>query len=145
MDAYIVWIAAGLILVIAELLTSTFYLLVLGLAALAAGGVAFAGGVFWQQVAVLAVVAVGGTLWVNRVRRNRGGPQMPSFDVGQAVTLDEWVDRADRLARVRYRDALWDARVEGEHRGDRGEVFYIRAVDGSRLTVAKNPPNALSA
>lgn len=137
MDAYIAWVAAGLILVIAELLTGTFYLLVLGLAALAAGGVAFFGGAFWLQVGVLAAVAVGGTLWVNRVRRTRGGAPMPSLDVGQPVTLDEWVNRADRLARVKYRDALWDARIEGEHRGEPGEVFYIRAVDGNLLTVAK--------
>jgi membrane protein implicated in regulation of membrane protease activity len=137
MDAYIAWIAAGLILVIAELLTGTFYLLVLGLAALVAGGVAFVGGAFWLQVVVLAVVAVGGTLWVSRVRRTRGGAQMPSLDVGQPVTLDEWVNRADRLARVKYRDALWDARIEGEHRGEPGEVFYICAVDGNLLTVAK--------
>lgn len=140
MDAYIAWVAAGLILVIAELVTSTFYLLVLGLAALAAGAVAFAGGAFWAQVIVGAVVAVGGTLWVSRVRRSRGGMQMPSLDIGQPVTLDAWVNRADRLARVKYRDALWDAHVEGEHRGDPGEVFYIRGVDGSVLTVAKDRP-----
>jgi membrane protein implicated in regulation of membrane protease activity len=138
MDAYIAWIAAGLILVIAELLTGTFYLLVLGISALAAGGTAFAGGAFWLQTVVAALVAVAGTLWVNRLRRSRRGAQMPSLDVGQPVTLDEWVNRADRLARVKYRDALWDARIEGEHRGEHGEVFYIRAVDGNLLTVAKD-------
>jgi membrane protein implicated in regulation of membrane protease activity len=140
LDAYIAWVAAGLILVIAELLTSTFYLLVLGLAALVAGGVAWAGGAFWLQAVVGAGVAVAGVLWVNRVRRARQGDQMPSLDLGQPVTLDEWVNRADRLARVKYRDALWDARIEGEHRGDAGEVFYIRAVQGSVLVVAKGAP-----
>jgi membrane protein implicated in regulation of membrane protease activity len=65
---------------------------------------------------------------------------MPSFDAGQPVTLDSWVNRADRLARVKYRDALWDAIVEGESRGEAGEVFYIRAVSGNTLHVAKQKP-----
>jgi membrane protein implicated in regulation of membrane protease activity len=138
MDAYLFWVVAGLILVIAELLTNTFYLLVLGLAALVAGGVAWVGGDFWAQSLVGAGVAIAGVLWVNRVRRARRGAQMPSLDLGQPVTLDEWVNRADRLARVKYRDALWDAQVEGEHRGEAGEVFYIRAVNGSVLVVAKD-------
>ena len=34
----------------------------------------------------------------------------PRF-TGHPVTLDSWVNRGDRLARVRYRDALWDAVV----------------------------------
>ena len=138
MDAFLFWVVAGLILVIAELITNTFYLLVLGLAALVAGGVAWLGAEFWVQSLVGAGVAIAGVLWVNRVRRARRGTQMPSLDLGQPVTLDEWVSRADRLARVRYRDALWDARIEGEHRGEAGEVFYIRAVDGNVLTVAKD-------
>jgi membrane protein implicated in regulation of membrane protease activity len=137
MDAYLFWVVAGLVLVIAELLTNSFYLLVLGLAALVAGGVAWMGAEFWAQSLAGAGVAIAGVLWVNRVRRARRGAQMPSLDLGQAVTLDEWVNRADRLARVKYRDALWDAHVEGEHRGEAGEVFYIRAVHGSMLTVAK--------
>jgi membrane protein implicated in regulation of membrane protease activity len=138
MDAYLAWVLAGLGLVIAELLTGTFYLLVLGLAALLAGAIAFGGAAFWIQASAGALAAVTGTLWVNRLRRTRRPPPMPSLDLGQAVTLDAWVNRADRLARVKYRDALWDARVEGEHRGEPGEVFYIRAVEGSTLTVGKD-------
>jgi membrane protein implicated in regulation of membrane protease activity len=139
MDASIAWIVGGLILVIAELLTGTFYLLVLGIAALVAGAVAYAGAPFWAQALAGAAAAVAGTLTVNRHRRNRRSAPMPSLDLGQPVTLDSWVNRPDRLARVKYRDALWDARIEGEHRGEAGEVFYIRAVDGNLLTVAKEP------
>lgn len=139
MDATLAWIGAGLLLVIAELLTGTFYLLVLGIAALVGGGVAYLGAPFGVQAAATAVVAIAGTMWVQRLRRSRGaGPQMAHIDVGQPVTLDTWVNQADRLARVKYRDALWDAHIEGEHRGEAGEVFYIRAVQGSVLVVAKD-------
>ena len=34
-------------------------------------------------------------------------------------------------------DALWDAVIEGDARGEAGEVFYITRVDGSTLRVAK--------
>jgi membrane protein implicated in regulation of membrane protease activity len=41
---------------------------------------------------------------------------------------------------VKYRDALWDAVVDGEFRGEAGEVFYIRSVSGNTLHVAKQKP-----
>ena len=40
MEAHLIWVIAGIILVIVELLTGTFYLLVLGVAAFAGAGVA---------------------------------------------------------------------------------------------------------
>jgi membrane protein implicated in regulation of membrane protease activity len=137
MDAAIAWIVGGLILVIAELLSGTFYLLVLGIAALVAGAVAYAGAAFWVQALVAAGTAVAGMAMVSRHRRSRQSAPMPSLDLGQPVTLDSWVNRGDGMARVKYRDALWDARIVGEHRGEAGETFYIRAVDGNLLTVAK--------
>jgi membrane protein implicated in regulation of membrane protease activity len=41
---------------------------------------------------------------------------------------------------VVYRDALWDAHVEGEMRGEPGELLFIHAVDGSTLRVSKQKP-----
>lgn len=43
MQAYLIWLLAGLALVIAELITGTFYLLVLGLGAFGAGAAAWLG------------------------------------------------------------------------------------------------------
>jgi membrane protein implicated in regulation of membrane protease activity len=137
MDAYLVWILAGIALIIAELMSGTFYLLMLGLSAIIAGGVAYAGAPFLAQVLVGTIAALAGMGWVHRYRRTRASPPMPSLDLGQAVTLDAWVNRADHMARVKYRDALWDAHVEGECRGEPGEVLYIRSVQGSTLMVAK--------
>src|SRR6266704_3529274 len=44
MDISLVWLIAGFILIIAELMTGTFYLLVLGIAALVGAGVGYASG-----------------------------------------------------------------------------------------------------
>ena len=64
MDNYLVWLIAGFILVIVELATTTFYLLVFGIAAFAGAGVAYAGGALIWQAIVAAAVAVAGVFWV---------------------------------------------------------------------------------
>jgi membrane protein implicated in regulation of membrane protease activity len=140
MADYILWAAAGLILVIAELVTGTFYLLVLGIAALAGAAVAFLGLGFWGQAMVSALIAVAGVIWIHR-RRTRMEPlAMSSPDVGQPVTWESWLNQPDRLARVRYRGASWDARVLGECAAQPGEMLYISAVDGNTLEVVKTRP-----
>ena len=140
MDSSLAWLVGGVVLIIAELATGTFYLLVLGVAALFAAGAAYAGGGFLVQVIVAGVVAVAGVFWIRSRRLASATPPMPSLDVGQPVALDSWVNRDDRRARVKYRDALWDAIVDGEVRGEAGEVFYIRSVSGNTLHVAKEKP-----
>ncbi|HTO50479.1 MAG TPA: NfeD family protein [Burkholderiales bacterium] len=140
MDSSLAWLVAGVVLIIAELATGTFYLLVLGVAALVAAGAAYAGGAFLVQVIVAGAVAVAGVFSIRSRRLAAATPPMPSLDVGQPVALDSWVNRDDRRARVKYRDALWDAIVDGEFRGEAGEVFYIRSVSGNTLHVAKEKP-----
>ncbi len=71
MDISLAWLIAGFILIIAELVTGTFYLLVLGIAALVASGVGYASGAFFWQAVAAALVAVAGVLWVHRVRQAR--------------------------------------------------------------------------
>jgi len=140
LDSSLAWLVGGVALIVAELATGTFYLLVLGVAALVAAGVAFWGGGFIVEVIAAGAVAVGGIFWIRSRKLATATPRMPSLDVGQAVTLDSWVNRDDRRARVKYRDALWDAIVDGEFRGEAGEVFYIRSVSGNTLHVAKEKP-----
>jgi membrane protein implicated in regulation of membrane protease activity len=60
MDHGIIWAVIGLVLVIVELLTGTFYLLMLGLAAFGAAAAAWLGLAFASQSIVAALVAVVG-------------------------------------------------------------------------------------
>jgi membrane protein implicated in regulation of membrane protease activity len=140
MADYLVWTAAGLALVIAELVTGTFYLLVLGIAALVGAVVAFFGLGFWIQAIVASVIAVAGVVWIHQRRKLITPPSMPSPDLGQPVTWESWVSQSDRLARVRYRGSSWDARVAGECAGEPGEMLYISAIHGNTLEVAKIRP-----
>ena len=137
METYLVWLAAGFVLVIAELVTGTFFLLVLGIAAFAGSATAWFGLGFWVEALCSAAVAVAGVLWVRQRRKTMAQPDMASLDVGQAVAFDAWVSREQGAARVKYRNTLWDAEVEGERELDHGQVLFIHAIDGNTLKVSK--------
>ena len=140
MESYLVWLAAGFALIIAELVTGTFFLLVLGLAAFAGSATAWFGLGFWVEALCASAVAIAGLLWVRQYRRTTPQRDMASLDIGQTVAFDAWVNREQGAARVKYRNTLWDAEVDGERELDHGEVLYIRAVDGNTLKVEKKKP-----
>jgi membrane protein implicated in regulation of membrane protease activity len=136
MSAYLYWILLGFLLLIVEVTTGTFYLLVLGMAAFAGALAAWAGGPFWLQAALGGGVALAGVMVVWKLRaRDREPVSSNVLDVGQPVVLESWVDRPSGRARVRYRNALWDANVLGDASDAPGTVFYIRNVSGSELEV----------
>jgi membrane protein implicated in regulation of membrane protease activity len=139
-DSFLVWLIAGFALVIVELVTGTFYLLVLGVAAFAGAGLAYAGAVFAWQALAAAVVGVAGVVWVHRYKKTAGPKRMQGLDFGQPAAFDSWLNQDAGQARVRYRDALWDARIAGAIAGERGEVLYVESIDGNTLTVSKTRP-----
>jgi len=140
LDLPLAWLIAGFILVIVELVTGTFYLLVIGIAAFAGAGVAYAGGTFvWQAVAA-AVIAVAGLIWAHRYRQTISPKRMQGLDFGQPAAFESWVNKSTAQARVKYRDALWNAQVAGDVSGEPGEILYIISVDGSTLKVSKTRP-----
>ena len=136
---YLLWALVGIALIIVEMLSGSFYLLVLGVAALAAAAAAWAGYSFWVQAVVTAAVASAGVILVKRFRGKGVPAATQSLDVGQAVTLESWISEADGVARVSYRNAQWEARVVGE-RTPGARVFYIRSVAGNTLTVSSRHP-----
>ena len=138
MDLFLVWLVCGFALVVAELVTGTFYLLVLGIAAFAGGAVAWVGGAFPAQAVVAGTGAVIGTLAVHHYRRGRPAARMRGIDVGQPAVFERWIDQASGHARVKYRDASWEAVVAGDAAA--GEVLYVSGVDGNTLKVSKSRP-----
>jgi membrane protein implicated in regulation of membrane protease activity len=140
MDAYWWWAVAGIALIIAELITGTFYLVVIGIAALAGAAIAFYGFSFWVQAEIAAVVAIAGVILVTRFRKTQASAPGRSLDVGQSVVLDAWISEKDRLARVRYRNTLWDARLLDAQGAEAGHVLYITRVEGNTLHVSTTRP-----
>ena len=140
MDDYLIWLIAGFVLVIAELVSGTFFLLVLGIAAFAGAAVAYAKLGIWVQALTAAAVAVAGMGWVQRYRRQTRGETMRSPDHGQPAPFESWIDRTSGRARVKHRGVSWEAVIEGEVTGEPGEVLYVLAVDGNTLKVSKTRP-----
>jgi membrane protein implicated in regulation of membrane protease activity len=140
MDPALAWAALGLLLVIVELLTGTFYLLMLGVAAFGAAGAAWLGYDFAVQSIVGSVFAAVGCYGVHVYRVKNRAEQMPSIDAGMPANFESWIDAGARLARVRYRGASWDARVEGAEALEPGATVYVLATQGNTLTVGKRRP-----
>ena len=140
MEPWLAWGVLGLALVIAELLSGTFYLLMLGIAAFGAAAAAGLGQGFAVQAIIACAVAAAGCYGVHVYRaKNRAG-QMPSIDAGMPASFESWIDAGARLARVRYRGAGWDARVEGADELEPGATVYVLTADGNTLKVVKNRP-----
>ena len=144
MDEDFLWAILGLTLIIVELLTGTFYLLVLGIAAFGAALAAWLGQGFPVQAIVAAVIAALGCYGVHVYRAKNATQQMAPVDAGQPASFENWIDQGGRLARVRYRGASWDALVEGEGQESPapapGSLLYVTATSGNTLKVTSRRP-----
>jgi membrane protein implicated in regulation of membrane protease activity len=134
---WIWWIVAG-VLVVAELVSGSFFLLALAVAFAAGGVTALLGGPFELQLLAATILAVAGVFIAHRTRqRARTGDGEPAFDIGQAVRVQAW--NADGTARVAYRGTLWQAEPASPDT-PRGETMYIVAMRGSTLVIADRRP-----
>jgi membrane protein implicated in regulation of membrane protease activity len=140
MDASLAWAIAGMVLVIVELVSGTFYLLMLGVAAFGAAAAAYLGQAFPLQCIVAGGLAVAGCYAVHLYRARTGARRMPPIDTGMPASFESWLDAGARLARVRYRGATWDAEVQGDEALEPGSTVFVVAADGNTLKVAKNRP-----
>ena len=140
MDEDLFWAILGLTLVIVELLTGTFYLLVLGVAAFGAALAAWLGQGFPVQAIVAGVIAALGCYGVHVYRAKATTGQMAQVDAGQPASFENWVDQGARLARVRYRGASWDALVDGDAAVESGAMLYVVSTNGNTLKVTSRRP-----
>jgi len=144
MELWLFWIIVGFALVIAELVTGTFYLLVLGLAAFVAAVIAWLGGNMLAQSVIGGVVGIAGAWFVHHwhgAHRDTKGRDNNFLDRGQPVVLDGWSNENAGIARVKYRGALWDARIVAEPtaRPVPGTTLYIEGQEGPLLLVRQQP------
>lgn len=134
-DATLWWLAAGGLIVL-ELITGTFYLLMIASGLIAAALGTHAGlDRTWQWV-IAAVVGGGSVLLWRRLKKLQPAIARASanhdvnMDIGETVHVQQWTE--DGVCTVKYRGALWDASlVEGETA--RSGAFTIVEVIGSRL------------
>ena len=134
---WMVWFGLAGIVVICELFTGTFYLLMIALG-FAAGGVAALLGVSFElQVMVAAAVGANATYFLRKSSfaksRKMSSARDPNvnLDIGQVLTVEKW---DGSHARVMYRGALWDVDLAPGSQAESGE-FIISEMRGSHLVV----------
>lgn len=140
-NATLWWIAAGAIVGL-ELLTGTFYLLMLALGAAAAAVSAHFGAPESLQMLCAAVVGGASVLgWHLKRQASKdhalsSGTANPNLhlDVGQSVEVKHW--NPDGLARVHYRGTEWDARHH-DNTPEQPGLHRIRSVEGNCLVLEK--------
>jgi membrane protein implicated in regulation of membrane protease activity len=140
MTDWMSWLVAAGVLVIAELFTGTFYLLMIAI------GVGFGAIAAWSgasgptQTLVAAVVGLVATAVLHRSRFGRPAraeatrDRNVNLDIGQRVAVDAW---QDGRARVMYRGALWDVELGPGALPESGD-FRIVEVLGNRLIVSNS-------
>ena len=131
------WLAAGA-LVAAELVTGTFYLLMLALGCVAGALAAHAGQGATVQLVGAALLGGGATVaWhLKRLRAPRAAlaerNRDVNMDIGESVQVQAW--SADGSARVPYRGAAWTVRLAQAGTPAPGPHVIV-AVHGSELRV----------
>ncbi|MDR1529824.1 MAG: NfeD family protein [Burkholderiales bacterium] len=144
MFAWMVWWALALILVGAEMLTGSFYLLALGIAFAIGGIVDFLGGNFLMQLVSVGIVGSAGCFAAYYYQQNseKKTKQKMEFDIGHRVQVLKWHD--DGSARVSYRGSQWDA-IAATPETPRNREMLITEVRGSLLVLREYSSSTLSA
>ena len=138
MGGYWIWWIVAAALVGTELVTGTFYLLAIGLAAALGGVAAWLGAGLPLQFLIAGGLGVALTIAAHQWRKRQApGEPQTSLDIGHAVQVETW--NADGTARVAYRGALWDAELATLDT-PRANTLYIVATRGSVLVLSDRRP-----
>jgi membrane protein implicated in regulation of membrane protease activity len=134
------WLVAAGVLVVLELLSGTFYLLMIAIGLACGALAAWLGASAALQTVVAGIVGVIATALLHKSRlgrpsrHNAARDQNVNLDIGQRVTVPAW---QDGRARVMYRGALWDVEL-GQGATAKAGDFRIVEVQGSRLIVSNS-------
>ena len=138
-DSTLWWLAAGGLIAL-ELVSGTFYLLMISLGLVAAAVSAHAGASLPWQWVWAAAIGIGSVLAWRAYKQSQ--PSIApatanrdvNMDVGEVVHVDHWAD--DNTCNVRYRGAHWDASLKDGQPASTG-TYVIAEVIGSRLILKK--------
>ena len=134
-----IWFGLAALALIGEVMSGTFYLLLVTAGLLAGGAATWAGlDIQWQLVvcgivvlAGLPVLRLSGVLKKREVNAARNADV--NLDIGQTVQVEAWSDT--HTARVWYRGAHWQAVLAQGHPATAG-WYEIVEINGAQLVLA---------
>jgi membrane protein implicated in regulation of membrane protease activity len=132
------WLLAGAMVAV-ELVSGTFYLLMLSIGPVAAAVAAHAGASVTLQLVVAVVAGCGAVVaWRNYQKKESSPPASANrnvnLDIGETVHVDEW--KPDGTSSVKYRGAHWDVSLVADATPSAGRHAIVEVV-GSRLILKK--------
>jgi len=144
MADWMIWFGLAGILVVFEMFTGTFYLLMIAIGFVAGGGAAWLGTATSVQLVVAALVGVLATYGLRRsnlgktAKRDTQRDPNVNLDIGQSLVIEKWSgsEGGIRTSRAMYRGAMWDVELEAGTQAKPGR-HVIREVRGNRLVVAE--------
>ena len=134
------WVAAGLVLVIAEMFSLTLVLLFFGIAALLVALTKLSGlDNFAIEVSLFAVLGLASMLLLRKKLRLSFQSQSGlSVDHNVAIPLNEDIP-AQGSGQVHYQGVVWIAVNPTENDFKKGNKVFIQKIDGVKLILASEP------
>lgn len=138
MDPVIIWIVAGFLLIIGEMLTGTFYLLFIALGCFAAAGIAQLQMSLFVQSSMCGFISVLGVFLLRKPLQKRMLKTLEvQNDLGRTLTVDSAI-LSSKKGSVNYQGTIWNAENVGESSLQPGDQAVIVKVDGNILQIKKN-------
>lgn len=136
MTAWLFWLLVSGSLIIAEMFTLSFYLLLAGIGALVACGLAATGFNDVTQVLAAALVTLLGWFMLQKYKPQNAHPDHRTnpdlnMDIGATVRIASVAP--DGKLSVMLRGARWDAQIEDGSAPDTTKDYTISKIDGSTL------------
>lgn len=143
MNDWVMWIVLAGVLLILEMFSGTFYLLMFALSMLAGALAAYMGATVALQMLVVAVVGIVLTVVLRRSKYGNRKSKLKArkdpnalLDIGRTVEVAAWAEKAgSHVAQIKYRGAQWRVELEGEHVQAVAGMFVITEIRGSTLIV----------
>ncbi len=139
-ESTIWWLLAGGAVAL-ELVTGTFYLLMLAVGMVAGALAAHLGASVMLQIVVSAVVG-GGAVALWHFKRSKDPKPAAAnanrdvqMDIGETVHVQQWNE--DATASVKYRGAQWTVELADRQAVPQPGLFKVRQLNGNRLVVDK--------
>lgn len=139
-DSTVWWVLAGTIIAF-ELVSGTFYLLMLSFGFMAAALAAHLGAPMTGQLVVASIFGGGAVVLWRRYKRFQPAAPLANanrdvnMDIGETVQVTEW--QVDGTATVKYRGANWSAAIVDDPTPTAG-TYRIVEVIGSRLMLKRS-------
>lgn len=138
MNTSILWLIAGLVLLIAEMVTGTVVLIFIALGCfIAALGSLLAPDMITLQLIICSLVSLAGTFLLRKpLQRRLLKSTSLQADIGKEILIDQDIEPHKR-SRISYQGTNWDASNIGTESIKNGDHVTIVGIDGNILLIRK--------